>query len=203
MKIICVGRNYAEHVKELGNAMPEAPVLFMKAKNALLPPGRAFYYPEFSKDIHYEAELVFRICRNGKHIAEKFARRYYDQVTLGIDFTARDLQQRQKAKGLPWEIAKAFDGSAAIGEFIPIPPEQNVQDYRFALRKNGGIVQQGFAGDMLHSVDRLIAYASTFFSFNTGDLLFTGTPAGVGPVAIGDHLEGFVEGRQLLSLAVK
>lgn len=203
MKIICVGRNYAEHARELGNAVPEAPVLFMKAKNAVLPAGRAFYYPEFSRDIHYECELVLRICRNGKHIAEKFARRYYDQMTLGIDFTARDLQQQQKAKGLPWEIAKAFDGSAAIGEWVPIPDGRDVQDYRFELRKNGDPVQQGWTGDMLNSVDRLIAYASAFFSFNTGDLLFTGTPAGVGPVATGDLLEGFLEGQKLLSLAIK
>jgi 2-keto-4-pentenoate hydratase/2-oxohepta-3-ene-1,7-dioic acid hydratase in catechol pathway len=203
MKIICVGRNYAEHARELGNAVPEAPVLFMKAKNALLQPGRAFYYPEFSRDIHYECELVFRICKNGKHISEKFARRYFDQVTLGIDFTARDLQQQQKAKGLPWEIAKAFDGSAAVGEWVSIPADQDVQDYRFELRKNGSMAQQGFAGDMLHSADKLIAYASTFFSLNTGDLLFTGTPAGVGPVAIGDRLEGFLDGRSVLSLEVK
>lgn len=203
MKIICVGRNYAAHARELGNAIPENPVLFMKPKTALLPPGRPFYLPEFSKEVHYEAELVFRICKNGKHIAEKFARRYYDQVTVGIDFTARDLQQHQKEKGLPWEIAKAFDGSAVVGSFVPLSEEQQVQDLRFELKKNGQSVQQGWAGNMLHSVDRLIAYASTFFSFNTGDLLFTGTPEGVGPVVIGDHLEAFLTGDSVLNLQIK
>ena len=203
MKIICVGRNYAEHAKELGNAVPEAPVLFMKAKNALLQPGRAFYYPDFSTDIHYEAELVFRICKNGRHIAEKFARKYYDQVTVGIDFTARDLQQKQKEKGLPWEIAKAFDNSAVVGAFQPIPEGHNVQDFRFELRKNDVNVQQGWAGDMLNGVDQIIAYASRFFSFSIGDLLFTGTPAGVGPVAVQDQLEAFLEGTSVLKLDIK
>src|ERR1043165_5083639 len=164
MKIICIGRNYAEHAKELGNAVPEAPVLFMKAKNALLHPGRAFYYPDFSKDIHYEAELVVKVCKNGKHIAEKFARKYYNQITVGIDFTARDLQQKQKEKGLPWEIAKAFDDSAVVGTFHDIPEDKNVQDYRFELRRNANIVQQGWAGDMLNTIDKVIAYASGFFS---------------------------------------
>ncbi len=203
MKIICVGRNYAEHAKELGNALPEAPVLFMKARNALLQPGRHFYYPEFSKDVHYEAELVVKICRNGKHIAEKFARRYYEQITVGLDFTARDLQQAQKVKGLPWEIAKAFDDSAVVGRFVPIPEERDVQDYRFELRKNGATVQQGHAADMLHSIDKVIAYASAFFTLNTGDLIFTGTPAGVGPIAIHDRLEGFLEGEAVLDVLIK
>ena len=203
MKIICVGRNYAEHAKELGNAVPEAPVLFMKAKNALLLPGKPFYYPEFTKDVHYEAELVVKICKNGKHIGERFARKYYNQVTVGIDFTARDVQQRQKEKGLPWEIAKAFDDSAAVGQFQPIQDEQDVREYRFELRKNGVSVQQGYAGDMLNSIDKVIAYASTFFSLNIGDLLFTGTPAGVGPVALHDRLEGFLEGLPVLDVLIK
>jgi 2-keto-4-pentenoate hydratase/2-oxohepta-3-ene-1,7-dioic acid hydratase in catechol pathway len=203
MKIICVGRNYAEHAKELGNAVPEAPVLFMKAKNALLQPGRPFYYPDFSKDIHYEAELVIKLCKNGKHIAEKFARKYYNQVTVGLDFTARDLQQKQKEKGLPWEIAKAFDDSAVVGTFQAIPEDRNVQDYRFELRKNNETVQQGWAGDMLNSIDRVIAYASTFFSLNIGDLIFTGTPAGVGPIEVHDRLEAFLEGERVLALDIK
>lgn len=203
MKIICVGRNYAEHAKELGNAVPDAPVLFMKAKNALLQPGRAFYYPDFSKDIHYEAELVIKIAKNGKHIAEKFASRYYNQVTVGIDFTARDLQQQQKEKGLPWEIAKAFDDSAVVGNFLTLPEGKSIQDLRFELRKNGDVVQRGWAGDMINTVDRVIAYASGFFSLNIGDLIFTGTPAGVGPIAIHDHLEGFLEGEKLLSLDIR
>ncbi len=203
MKIICVGRNYADHAKELGNALPEAPVLFMKAKNALLQHGRAFYYPDFSNDIHYEAELVYRICKNGKHIAEKFARKYYDQVTVGIDFTARDLQQKQKEKGLPWEIAKAFDDSAVVGAFQQIPEGRDVQDFRFELRKNGETVQQGWAGDMLNGMDALLAYASRFFSLNTGDLIFTGTPAGVGPVVVHDQLEAFLEGASVLKLNIR
>jgi 2-keto-4-pentenoate hydratase/2-oxohepta-3-ene-1,7-dioic acid hydratase in catechol pathway len=203
MKIICVGRNYAEHAKELGNAVPETPVLFMKAKNALLQPGRPFYYPDFSKDVHYEAELVVRICKNGKHIAEKFARKYYSQLTIGIDFTARDLQQKQKEKGLPWEIAKAFDDSAVVGSFIDLPDHKSVQDYHFELRKNNHIVQQGWTGDMIHTVDKVIAYASSFFSLNIGDLIFTGTPAGVGPVEVHDYLEGFLEGERVLTLDIK
>ncbi|MBS1645048.1 MAG: fumarylacetoacetate hydrolase family protein [Bacteroidetes bacterium] len=203
MKIICVGRNYAEHAKELGNDLPEAPVLFMKAKNALLQAGRAFYYPDFSKDIHYEAELVVKICKNGKHFTEKFARNYYKEITVGIDFTARDLQQEQKKKGLPWEIAKAFDDSAVVGEFAMLPEGKDIQDVRFSLKKNEDIVQQGYTGDMLRKVDALIAYISTFFSLNTGDLVFTGTPAGVGPVAIGDTLEAFLEQESVLKCQVK
>ncbi len=203
MKIICVGRNYAEHAKELGNAVPEAPVLFMKAKNAILLPGRPFYYPDFSKDVHYECELVVRLCKNGKHIAPRFARKYYDAVTVGIDFTARDLQQQQKEKGLPWEIAKAFDDSAALGSWMPVAADQNVQDYHFELRKNGQTVQRGHAADMINTVDNLIAYTSTFFSLNIGDLIYTGTPAGVGPIALHDHLEGFLEGERLLEVTVR
>jgi 2-keto-4-pentenoate hydratase/2-oxohepta-3-ene-1,7-dioic acid hydratase in catechol pathway len=203
MKIICVGRNYAEHAKELGNAVPEAPVLFMKAKNALLLPGKPFYYPEFTRDVHYEAELVVKICKNGKHVGERFARKYYEQITVGLDFTARDVQQRQKEKGLPWEIAKAFDDSAAVGQFQPVPEGKDVQDYRFELRRNGATVQTGHAADMLHSIDKVIAYASTFFSLNIGDLIFTGTPAGVGPVALHDRLEGFLEGQKVLEVSIK
>jgi 2-keto-4-pentenoate hydratase/2-oxohepta-3-ene-1,7-dioic acid hydratase in catechol pathway len=203
MKIICVGRNYAEHAKELGNAVPEAPVLFMKAKNALLLPGKPFYYPEFTRDVHYEAELVVKLCKNGKHVGERFARKYYEQITVGLDFTARDVQQRQKEKGLPWEIAKAFDDSAAVGQFQPVPEGKDVQDYRFELRRNGATVQTGHAADMLHSIDKVIAYASTFFSLNIGDLIFTGTPAGVGPVALHDRLEGFLEGQKVLEVSIK
>ena len=203
MKIICVGRNYAEHAKELSNAIPTEPVLFMKAKNALLMTGKAFYYPEFTKDLHYEAELVVKICKNGKHIGERFASKYYDQVTVGIDFTARDLQQRQKDKGLPWEIAKAFDNSAVVGTFRQIPEGKDIQDYHFELRKNGQLVQQGHTADMLNTVDQVIAYASTFFTLNMGDLLFTGTPAGVGPVAIHDRLQATLEGTPVLDLDIR
>lgn len=201
MKILCVGRNYAEHAKELGNDIPTAPVIFLKPQNALLPAGKDFYVPEFTKDLHYEAELVVRICRNGKHIAEKFAHKYYDQITVGIDFTARDLQQQQKEKGLPWEIAKAFDHSAPVGRFQKI--EKPVSEYHFELRKNGVSVQQGDASMMLNTVDALIAYTSKFFSLNQGDLLFTGTPAGVGPVSINDRLEGFIEGQPVFELNIK
>ena len=203
MKIICVGRNYVDHAKELGNEVPEAPVLFMKAQNALLPPKRSFYIPEFTKDVHYEAELVVKISKNGKHIQEKFAHKYYNQITVGIDFTARDIQQKQKEKGLPWEIAKAFDNSAAVGFFVPIPEGKQVQDYQFELRKNDEVVQHGHGLDMIRSVDELIAYASTFFTLNVGDLLFTGTPAGVGPVAVNDKLVAYLEGTQVLEVAIK
>ena len=202
MKIICIGRNYADHAKELNNAVPDEPILFMKAQNALLQPGKAFYYPEISKDIHYECELVVKISKGGKHIHEKFAYKYFNEITLGIDFTARDLQQKQKEKGLPWEIAKAFDHSAAIGQFIPLG-EKDIQALHFELKKNDTIVQRGDTSNMLHTIPQIIAYASRYFSLNVGDLLFTGTPAGVGPITIGDHLTGILEGQTLLELDIK
>lgn len=202
MKIICVGRNYAEHAKELKNEVPEAPVLFLKPKTAILPQGKALYYPEFTKDLHYECELVVRICRNGRYIQEKFAHKYYEQVTLGIDFTARDLQQEQKKKGLPWEIAKAFDGAAAIGKFVSMPEGTDIGNIEFRLDKNGTEVQNGHTSDMIFTVDYLIAYISTFFSLNVGDCIFTGTPAGVGPVAINDRLSGYLFGEQVLDVPI-
>ncbi len=202
MKIICVGRNYAEHAKELKNEVPSAPVLFMKPKTAILLPGKAFYYPEFTKDLHYECELVVRISSNGKHIQEKFAHKYYDSVTLGIDFTARDLQQEQKKKGLPWEIAKAFDGSAAVGSFIPLKEGIDINNITFQLDKNGEAVQNGNTADMIFTVNHLIAYISTFFTLNIGDYIFTGTPAGVGPVHINDRLEGHMFGEKVLDVAI-
>ncbi|MFN5942667.1 MAG: fumarylacetoacetate hydrolase family protein [Bacteroidota bacterium] len=200
MKIICIGRNYAEHAKELNNAVSVSPVVFLKPKSSLLQ-GTTFYYPEFTKDLHYECEVVVKICKNGKHIKEKFAKNYYQQITVGIDFTARDLQQQQKEKGLPWEIAKAFDGSAVVGKFIDIPAD--VQAVNFSLHKNNLLVQEGHTKDMLFTIDYIIAYVSQFFSLHTGDLIFTGTPAGVGPVSIGDQLKGAIEQEPLFEMHIK
>ena len=200
MKIICIGRNYAEHAKELNNAVSASPVVFLKPKSSLLQ-GTTFYYPEFTKDLHYECEVVVKICKNGKHIKEKFAKNYYQQITVGIDFTARDLQQQQKEKGLPWEIAKAFDGSAVVGKFIDIPAD--VQAINFSLHKNNLLVQEGHTKDMLFTIDHIIAYVSQFFSLHTGDLIFTGTPGGVGPVAIGDQLKGAIEQEPLFEMHIK
>ncbi len=203
MKIICVGRNYTAHAKELNNEVPENPVLFLKPQTALLQPGKACYYPEFTKDLHYECELVVRISRNGKFIQERFAHKYYNTVSIGIDFTARDVQERLKAKGLPWEIAKAFDGSAVAGQFVPLADKEQIQNLDFSLLLNGKTVQQGNSGNMLFSVDKIIAYASVFFTLNTGDLIFTGTPAGVGPVQINDQLEGFLGKEKLLHADIR
>jgi 2-keto-4-pentenoate hydratase/2-oxohepta-3-ene-1,7-dioic acid hydratase in catechol pathway len=200
MKIICIGRNYAEHAKELNNEVSASPVVFLKPKSSLLQ-GTTFYYPEFTKDLHYECEVVVKICKNGKHIKEKSAKNYYQQITVGIDFTARDLQQQQKEKGLPWEIAKAFDGSAVVGKFIDIPAD--VQAINFSLHKNNLLVQEGHTKDMLFTIDHIIAYVSQFFSLHTGDLIFTGTPAGVGPVAIGDQLKGAIEQEPLFEMQIK
>ncbi|MEC5147054.1 fumarylacetoacetate hydrolase family protein [Chitinophaga sp. 212800010-3] len=203
MKIICVGRNYADHAKELKNEVPTEPVLFMKPKSALLQNGHPFYYPEFTNNLHYECELVLKVSKNGKHIQEKFADRYYDQISVGIDFTARDLQDQQKAKGLPWEIAKAFDNSALAGNFIPITPEMDKKDINFCLYKNKALAQSGNTQDLLFSFDFLVSYISRFFTLNIGDLIFTGTPAGVGPANIGDSFEAFIENDSLLEFTVK
>lgn len=200
MKIFCIGRNYADHAKELNNEVPAEPVLFMKPPTALIKGKQPFYYPEFSKDIHYEGELVLKICKNGKHIAEKFAHKYYEEITFGIDFTARDVQKRLKEKGLPWEIAKGFDGAAAIGEFTSVDFTNPIQ---LETHKNGAVVQQGTTGDMIFSFNNLITYISSYFTLQKGDLIFTGTPAGVGPVKIGDRLEGYVNGRKLLECHIK
>lgn len=203
MKIICIGRNYADHAKEMNAAVPDSPMFFMKPDVALLKPGSPFYYPDFSKDIHYECELVVRISRAGKNIAEKFARKYYDAITLGIDFTARDLQQQCKEKGHPWEIAKSFESSAPISDtFIPVE-ELDLSHIEFTLEKNGEPVQHGNSQDMLFSIDQLIAYVSRFMTLKTGDLLYTGTPKGVGPVAIGDQLVGKIGTREMFRFDVK
>lgn len=203
MKIICVGRNYSEHAKELGNTVPDAPVVFMKPQTALLKDDKPFYYPDWSNDIHYEAELVLKVCKQGKYIDEKFASKYYDAVTVGIDLTARDLQERQKEKKLPWEIAKAFDGSAVVNRFFQLEELGKSKDFDFHLLQNGREVQRGHSSRMIFTPEKIIAYVSQFFTLQKGDLLFTGTPAGVGPVQRGDVLEAFLEGRQTLRCEVK
>lgn len=202
MKIFCIGRNYAEHAKELNNAVPTQPIVFMKPQTALLTDGKPFFYPDFSNDLHYECEIVLRICKNGKHVQPEFAGKYYDQIGLGIDFTARDLQDQLKQKGHPWEIAKAFDASAVLGGFVPVS-ELNPASIHFQLKKNGTLVQDGDTSDLIFTFDRLIAYISQYFTLQQGDLVYTGTPAGVGPVRKGDLLEGFLEGRPLLKCEIK
>lgn len=201
MKIICIGRNYIDHAKELKNPVPEKPVFFMKASNSLLRTGKPFFYPDFSQDIHFEAELVLKIGKLGKNIAPEFALSYIDEISLGIDFTARDLQAECKKKGLPWEVAKSFDGSAVIGDFVPAGDLK--RDISFQLTKNGELVQDGHSKDMLFSIPELIAYLSRFNTLKTGDLIYTGTPAGVGPVQIGDELVGTLEGKEVLRVKVK
>lgn len=202
MKIICIGRNYADHAKELNNPIPESPVFFMKPDTALLPPHNPFFYPGFSKDVHFETELVIKISRNGRHIAERFANKYYKEISVGIDFTARDLQAICKQKGLPWEIAKAFDFSAPVGRFIKID-QWNQQNIPFGLKINGEWRQKGNSNDMLFSFDKIIAYVSQFVTLRSGDLIFTGTPSGVGPVKIEDQFEAFIGEEKLLSFHVK
>lgn len=203
MKIICVGRNYTEHAKELNNEVPSEPVLFMKPKNALVVPEKPIYYPEFTDDLHYECEVVVRICKNGRYIDERSARKYYNEMTVGIDFTARDLQQQLKQKGLPWEIAKAFDASAPVGNFRPITNDTDVRNLDFELKLNGSTVQKGNTKDMIFNINRVIAYASRYFTLNIGDLIFTGTPAGVGAVTVYDRLEGYLQGEKLLDVTVQ
>lgn len=203
MKIICIGRNYVEHAKELNNPLPEQPVFFMKPDTSLIIRNRPFFYPDFSNDIHYETELVIKINKNGRSISEKFAPDYYDQLALGIDFTARDLQSVQKSKGLPWEVAKAFDGSAPLSKFIPIADLEDPINVRFRLDLNGKTVQDGESRHMIFPVDRIIAYVSRFITLKMGDLIFTGTPKGVGPVQIDDHLVGYIEGKKMLDFKVK
>lgn len=203
MKIFCVGRNYVEHAKELGNDVPDEPVIFLKPKSAFLQPHMPFYYPEFTNELHYEAEIVLRVSKNGKYIQERHASKYYNAYSVGIDFTARDIQHQLKEKGLPWEISKAWDNSAAVGKFIDIKPGLNMNDINFCLYKNKEIVQQGNTSHMIFTFDQIVAYVSQFFSLNIGDLIFTGTPAGVGECVVGDILEGFVENDSLLELEIK
>ncbi|WP_344975427.1 fumarylacetoacetate hydrolase family protein [Compostibacter hankyongensis] len=201
MKIFCIGRNYAEHAKELKNEVPRKPVIFMKPKSALLLNNHPFFYPDFTVDLQYECEVVLRVSKNGRRIQERFASRYYDQLSLGIDFTARDLQAQLKEKGLPWEISKAFDHSAPVGKMLPIDG-LSLQNLDFSLLKNGASVQQGNTGNMLFSFDRIIAEITNYFSIHIGDLIFTGTPAGVGRVQIGDHFQAFLGSECLLDFEV-
>jgi acylpyruvate hydrolase len=204
MKIICIGRNYSEHAKELKNEVPTEPVYFMKPDSALLLRNRPFYIPDFSNEIHHEVELVVKIGRLGKNIQEKFAHRYYDEIGLGVDFTARDIQRECKAKGLPWEKAKGFDSSAVLSnEFIPKSELGDVNNIAFSMKKNGEVVQDGNSSDMLFNIDAIIAYVSRFMTLKMGDLIYTGTPAGVGPVAIDDRLEGFIGDRQMFDFQIK
>lgn len=203
MKIICIGRNYVKHIEELNNEIPSEPVFFMKPDTALLPKGNAFYLPTFSKDIHHEIELVLRISKEGKNISEKFAARYFDSITVGIDFTARDIQQKQKDKGLPWEPAKAFDNSAPVGITISINDVIDVTDISFHLDINGKTVQKSSNKFMIHSFEKIISHVSTYVTLRKGDLIFTGTPEGVGQVNPGDSLECYLEEKCLLKVMVK
>lgn len=204
MRIFAIGRNYAEHIKELNNERPDEPVIFTKPDTAILRNNAPFYYPDFSKDIHHEVELVLRICKEGKNVQEKFAPKYYDAIGLGIDFTARDLQQKAKEKGLPWDIAKGFNGSAPISDtFIPVADFKNLQDINFSLHVDGVLRQEGNTSLMLFGFDYIVAYLSKFFTLRTGDLIFTGTPKGVGPVVIGNKLSAALEGKVLLEFEVK
>ncbi len=203
MKIIGIGRNYVKHIEELKNEVPTEPIFFLKPDTALLPSGNAFYLPDFSKEIHYEAELVLKINKEGKNIDPEFSSRYYDQITVGIDFTARDIQDKQKAKGLPWEPAKAFDHSAPVGEMIALNELSDPKNISFHLEINGKVVQEGNSNLMIYSFDYIISYVSKFVTLRKGDLIFTGTPAGVGPVHEGDLLDVFLENKKLLKVFVK
>lgn len=203
MKIICVGRNYAEHIKELGNTQNEEPVIFLKPDTAIPQRDMPFFYPAFSTDVHHEVEVVLKINKVGKNIAEKFAHKYYNELTVGIDFTARDLQSKLKAKGLPWELAKGFDGSAPVGTFVTKEQFGDLNNVNFSLRINGELKQEGNTAMMLFSFDRIIAFVSSYFTLKKGDLIFTGTPAGVSAVKIGDKLECFIGDEKLLEVNVK
>jgi 2-keto-4-pentenoate hydratase/2-oxohepta-3-ene-1,7-dioic acid hydratase in catechol pathway len=204
MKIICIGRNYGAHAKELGNELPQEPVFFCKPDSAILPKGNPLYIPEWTKDLHYEVELVYRIHRLGKNIDQAHASRYYDAVSLGIDFTARDVQEAQKQARLPWEKAKAFDGSAVISShWLDIQAPEKMEELHFRLDKNGETVQRGNSSDMIFSIDAIIAYVSQFMTLKIGDLIFTGTPAGVGPVQIGDVLKGYLSEQEMFQVKIK
>ncbi|MEM6895100.1 MAG: fumarylacetoacetate hydrolase family protein [Bacteroidota bacterium] len=203
MKLICIGRNYAAHAAELGNERPTEPVVFIKPDSAILPKEQDFFIPEFSNEVHYEVEVLVKINKVGKHIAQKFAHKYYDEIGLGIDFTARDVQQSLKAKGLPWEKAKGFDGAAVIGKWLPKSRYENVDKLAFQLKKNQQVVQEGDTALMLWKIDELIAHVSTFFMLKKGDILFTGTPAGVGKVSPNDYLSGTLEGEEMFSINVR
>lgn len=203
MKIIAIGRNYAEHAKELNNAVPTTPVIFMKPDTALLKDNKPFYLPDFSQNIQHEIELVLKISKEGKHIDEKFAGSYFDEIGIGIDFTARDIQSRHKTEGLPWELAKAFDGSAPVSNFVPKTDYTDLYDLDIKLDVNNETRQQGNTKDLLFSFERIIAFVSGYITLKKGDLIFTGTPAGVSKIAIGDHLEGYLQDKKMLDFYVK
>ena len=203
MKLICIGRNYTEHIKELENEKPTDPVVFLKPDTAILLKKQPFFIPDFSDDVHYEVEVLVKINRVGKHIDKKFAHKYYKEIGLGIDFTARDLQAKLKAKGLPWEKAKSFDGAAVIGNWLPVSDFEDVNQIGFSLKKNEEIVQNGNTSHMLWQIDELIEYVSKYFTLKIGDIIFTGTPAGVGKVSANDKLVGLLEGKELFSINVK
>jgi 2-keto-4-pentenoate hydratase/2-oxohepta-3-ene-1,7-dioic acid hydratase in catechol pathway len=203
MKVIAIGRNYAAHAKELNNAVPTKPIIFLKPDTAVLKDNKPFYIPDFSSDIHYELEVVLKICKEGKHISEKFANTYYEEIGLGIDFTARDIQSEHKEKGLPWELAKAFDNSAVISNFIPKNTFKDLQQLQFELQINKETRQNGNTQNVLFSFEKIIAFVSQYFTLKKGDLIFTGTPEGVGQIKQGDHLEAWLEGHQLLNFNIK
>jgi len=203
MKIICIGRNYAKHAKELGNPIPEDLVFFLKPETALLPKRNPFFYPDFSKDVHYEVEIVIRICQAGKHIAKRFAHKYFDQVGIGVDFTARDLQNMLKEKGLPWEKAKAFDSSAPLSAFKAIDNYKDIHKLNFRLDINGQTVQRGNTNQMIYTFEDIVAEVSKYMTLKKGDFIFTGTPAGVGQVKINDHLQAYIEDELMLDFNVK
>lgn len=203
MKIFCIGRNYADHAKEMKAAIPDEPVIFLKPKSALLQPQTPFYYPEFTNELHHEVELVLRVSKNGKYIQSRHASKYYNAITVGIDFTARDIQTELKAKGLPWEKAKAFDNSAVTGKWIDLKPEMLKSGFHFSLKKNNELVQTGNSKDMLFSFDAIVENISNYFSLNIGDLIFTGTPVGVGEVVVEDVLEGYLENEKMFEVVIK
>ncbi len=203
MKIICIGRNYADHISELNNERPSEPVIFLKPETAVILKKFPFVIPEFSNDVHHEVEILVKICKVGKYISPKFAHKYYEEIGLGIDFTARDVQSKLKEKGLPWEKAKAFDGSAMIGDFIPKEELNSIENITFELHSNGNVVQSGNSNMMLWKIDEIIAYVSQYFTLKKGDIIFTGTPKGVAQVNNGDELVGFMEGKQMFKLHVK
>ena len=203
MKLICIGRNYAQHISELNNENPTEPVIFLKPDTAILLKKQPFFIPDFSNEVHHEVEVLVKINRVGKHIGAKFAHKYYDQIGLGIDFTARDLQQKLKEKGLPWEKAKAFDGSAVVGKWVSKTNFDNLDNLPFSLHKNNEIVQSSTTQNMLWSIDEIIAYVSQYFTLKIGDIIFTGTPSGVSPVQPNDTLKGFIEDEEFFSIKVK
>ncbi|MBT9146261.1 MAG: Ureidoglycolate lyase [candidate division WS2 bacterium] len=203
MKIICIGRNYSEHIKELGNEVPEEPVVFLKPDSAILRNNETFYIPEFTNEVHYELELVIKINQPGKYIEKQFAHKYYDEIGLGVDFTARDIQQKLKEKGLPWEKAKGFNGSAPISNFVPKTEYPDLQNLTFNLLVNGETKQVGHTAQMIHTIDEIVVYVSKYFMLKIGDLIFTGTPSGVGKVNAGDTLQAYLEDKKMMQFLIK